>query len=54
MATTTAGVYLLAPEHADAIQRLASDPDIAAAIGAPYPYPPAEYSSSSPRHMLAC
>jgi RimJ/RimL family protein N-acetyltransferase len=35
----TAGVYLLAPAHAAAIQRLASDPAIAAATRMPHPYP---------------
>lgn len=33
-APTTAGVYMLAPEHADALQRFASDPSFAALIGA--------------------
>jgi RimJ/RimL family protein N-acetyltransferase len=37
--TQTAGIYLLAPEHADAIQRLAADPRIAATSSIPHPYP---------------
>ena len=35
----TAACYLLAPEHADAIQRLAADPRIAATSSIPHPYP---------------
>ena len=35
----SAGVYMLSPEHADGIQRLASDPAIAAATRIPHPYP---------------
>jgi RimJ/RimL family protein N-acetyltransferase len=37
MTTTTAGVYMLAPEHADAIQRFAADPSLAATFGTPFP-----------------
>lgn len=33
------GTYLLAPEHADAIQRLAADARIAATTSIPHPYP---------------
>lgn len=36
----TTGVYLLAPEHATALQILASDPAIAATTRVPHPYPP--------------
>ncbi len=36
----SAGVYLLAPEHAVAIQRLAADPAIAETTRIPHPYPP--------------
>jgi RimJ/RimL family protein N-acetyltransferase len=39
MTTKTAGVYLLSPEDAEAIQRLASDPAIAATTRLPHPYP---------------
>src|SRR5829696_8837983 len=39
LATQTAGVYLLSPAHADAVQRLASDPAIAATTRMPHPYP---------------
>lgn len=39
MAESTVGTYLLAPEHADAIQRLAADPAIAATTRVPHPYP---------------
>ena len=35
--TTTAGVYMLAPEHADAVQRFAADPSLAATFRAPFP-----------------
>jgi RimJ/RimL family protein N-acetyltransferase len=35
----TAGVYMLSAEHADAIQRLASDAAIAATTRVPHPYP---------------
>ena len=37
--TTTAGVYLLSPEHADTIQRFASDPTLAAMVGVGHPPP---------------
>ena len=36
----TTGVYLLAPEHAPALQILASNPAIAATTRIPHPYPP--------------
>jgi len=36
----TAGVYLLAPEHAPALQILADNPAIAATTRIPHPYPP--------------
>jgi len=36
---STATVHLLAPEHAEAIQRLASDARIAATTRIPHPYP---------------
>ena len=35
MTTTTAGVYMLASEHADAVQRFAADPSLAATFGMP-------------------
>jgi [ribosomal protein S5]-alanine N-acetyltransferase len=34
-----AGIYLLSIEDADALQRLASDPDVAATTRIPHPYP---------------
>jgi RimJ/RimL family protein N-acetyltransferase len=37
--TTNAGVYLLAPEHAAALQRFASDPSFAVLIGVGHPPP---------------
>ena len=37
MTTTTAGVYMLAPEHANAIQDFAADPSLAATFGVSYP-----------------
>jgi RimJ/RimL family protein N-acetyltransferase len=37
MTTTTAGVYMLASEHADAVQRFAADPSLAATFGVPHP-----------------
>ena len=37
MTTTTAGVYMLASEHADALQHFAADPSLAATFGVPYP-----------------
>src|SRR5262245_43360519 len=37
MTTTTAGVYMLASEHADAVQHFAADPSLAATFGVPYP-----------------
>jgi RimJ/RimL family protein N-acetyltransferase len=40
MTTTTAGVYMLASEHADAIQRFAADPSLAATFGVAYPPSP--------------
>jgi [ribosomal protein S5]-alanine N-acetyltransferase len=39
MTTKTAGVYLLSLEDAEAIQRLASDADVAATTRIPHPYP---------------
>lgn len=36
----TVGIYLLAPEHAPALQILAADPAIAATTRVPHPYPP--------------
>ena len=39
MTIQTAGVYRLAAEHAEAIQRLASDPAVAANTRLPHPYP---------------
>ena len=39
MTISTTGVYLLAPEHEEAIQRLASDVAIAATTRIPHPYP---------------
>lgn len=39
MAEGLVGTYLLAAEHADAIQRLAADPAIAATTRIPHPYP---------------
>lgn len=39
-ATTSAGVFLLAAEHADAVQRFAEDPSLASMTGMPYPPPP--------------
>src|SRR4051812_17074621 len=38
--TMTAGVYMLATEHADALQELASDPVLARMLGVPHPPPP--------------
>jgi RimJ/RimL family protein N-acetyltransferase len=35
----TAGIYLLGPEHEDAIQRLASEPSIGLTSRVPHPYP---------------
>ncbi len=37
--TKTLGLYLVTPEDADAIQRLVSDPTIAATTRIPHPYP---------------
>ena len=37
MTTTTAGIYMLASEHADAVQRFAADPSLAATFGVSYP-----------------
>ena len=39
MIVNTTGVYLLSPEDADAMQRLASDPAIASTTRIPHPYP---------------
>ena len=39
MPLTSAGIYLLATEHSEAIQRLAADPAIAATTRIPHPYP---------------
>ena len=39
MTTRTAGLYFLSPQDADALQRLASDPAIAATTRVPHPYP---------------
>jgi RimJ/RimL family protein N-acetyltransferase len=39
MTIQTAGVYMLSAEHAEAIQRLASDPAIGATTRIPHPYP---------------
>ena len=38
--TTTAGIYMLAAEHADALQRLASDAVLARMLGVAHPPPP--------------
>lgn len=38
--TTTAGVFMLAAEHADALQRLTSDPVLARMLGVAHPPPP--------------
>jgi RimJ/RimL family protein N-acetyltransferase len=38
--TTTAGVYMLAPEHAAALQQFAADPDLAQMLGVTHPPPP--------------
>jgi RimJ/RimL family protein N-acetyltransferase len=51
--TTTAGIYLLAPAHADAIQRIASSADVAAVAGFPYPYPPGEGAAYVARQIEA-
>jgi ribosomal-protein-alanine N-acetyltransferase len=39
MSTSNVGVYLLSPGDAEAVQRLASDPAIAATTRMPHPYP---------------
>lgn len=46
--SSTTGIYLLAPEHAGPIQRLAADPRIAATTSIPHPYP--EHGA---RHFVA-
>jgi RimJ/RimL family protein N-acetyltransferase len=37
MTISTAGVYMLASEHTEALQRFAADPSMAATFGVPYP-----------------
>lgn len=46
--SSTTGIYLLAPEHAEAIQRLAADSRVAATSSIPHPYP--EHGA---RHFVA-